>query len=143
MKKIFNAIFFQSWGTFTNETLICVAVTKKEILCFMKRNGVKPDLIERFERKADPSSTAAAFTWTPPGFGVTILWMNSWVGDDEDLNTLVHETNHLLYDISRDKGFTNEPEVQAYQQEYLFKNIRKELERRRKKFVIKSNRTKR
>ena len=35
-KQTFNTIFLQDWGTFTNETLVCVAVTKKEILQFMK-----------------------------------------------------------------------------------------------------------
>jgi hypothetical protein len=122
-KQTFNTIFLQDWGTFTNETLVCVAVTKKEILQFMKRNNFRKTLIEQFERKSAPSAGASAFVWNPTGAGCTLLWMDSWLGRREDVNTLVHETNHLIYDISRDKGFEDEPEIQAYQQEYLFKNI--------------------
>ena len=49
------------------------------------------------------------------------------VGDPDDLDTLVHETNHLVYDIARDKGFQNEPEILAYQQAYLFSGILEKL----------------
>ena len=133
-KQTFNTIFLQDWGTFTNETLVCVAVTEKEILQFMKRNNFRKTLIEQFERKSAPSAGANAFVWTPIGTGCTLLWMDSWLGRREDVNTLVHETNHLIYDISRDKGFKDEPEIQAYQQEYLFKNIWAGITDRRTKF---------
>lgn len=142
-RKIFKAIFIQSWGTFTNETLVCVGVTKLEILKYMKRAKVKPELIKRFEDKAH-NDKAAAFVWTPPNTGCTLLWMGGFCGDDEDIFDIVHETNHLIYDISRDKGFRDEPEIQAYQQEFLFSHILKELRKRYKKFKgVKSKRSKR
>jgi hypothetical protein len=130
----FKAMFFQKWGTFSNETMVCVGVTKTEILAFMKRGWVKPDLIEAFSRKRGPTEDKCAFVWTPPGTGATVLWMNGFDNDFEDMCTIVHETNHLVYDISRDKGFRDEPEIQAYQQEYLFRNIIAELQKRQKKF---------
>ena len=34
-----------------------------------------------------------------------MLWLRRWTGNADDLDDLVHETNHLIYDISRDKGF--------------------------------------
>ena len=132
-KPKFKATFFQDWGTFSNETLVCVGVDKPEILRYMKLSGVKPDLIAAFTRKVD-SPTASAFVWTPPMTGCTLLWLKRWTGNADDLDDLVHETNHLIYDIARDKGFQNEPEIQAYQQGYLFSGILKTLTERRAKF---------
>jgi hypothetical protein len=139
-KKHFKTMFFQKWGTFANETLVCVGVTKKEIRRFMVAKNCKPELIEKFDRGLNTDGKFA-FVWTPPNSGATLLWLGGWIGDAEDMDTLVHETNHLIYDISRDKGFQNEPEIQAYQQAYLFSHIWKELKNRRKKFGVKSSKT--
>jgi hypothetical protein len=140
-EPIFKTAFFQKWGTFTNETLVCVAMTKKEVLAFMKRRKVKPELIEKLDRKLVGIDGKTAFVWTPPDTGCTLLWMDSFSNESEDMCTLVHETNHLVYDIARDKGFQNEPEIQAYQQEYLFRHIVTELQNRWKKFGVKSSKT--
>jgi hypothetical protein len=138
----FKTIFFQKWGTFSNETMICIAMQRPEIISFMKRAKVKKELIEKFE-KIGPKPGAAAFVWTPPGTGCTLLWMGGFANDDEDIFDLVHETNHLVFDIARDKGFRDEAEINAYQQEFLFKNILKELRKRYKKFRGKIQRSKR
>jgi len=131
--KTFKAMFFQTWGTFSNETMICVGVTKAEVKAFMKRVNVQKELLDKFSTMVSVSGKSA-FVWTPPGTGCTLLWMGSFTGSDDDILNLVHETNHLVYDIARDKGFRDEPEINAYQQEFLFKNILQELRKRRKKF---------
>jgi hypothetical protein len=132
LKPKFSAIFMQDWGTFSNETLVCVNRDKAQILRYMKQTRIKPELITLFEAK--PETDAAAFVWTPSRTGCTLLWLQGWTGDPEDLDTLVHETNHLVYDISRDKGFKDEAEIQAYQQAYLFSGILEKLTVRRKRF---------
>jgi hypothetical protein len=132
LKPKFNTIFIQDWGTFSNETLVCVNRDKAQILRYMRQTRVKPELIERFEAK--PESDAEAFVWSPSDMGCTMLWLREWAGDLEDLNTLVHETNHLVFDISRDKGFKEEAEIQAYQQAYLFSGVLEKLTARRKQF---------
>jgi hypothetical protein len=140
-KQPFSAIFFQQWETFTNETLVCVGVSKEEILQFMKRSKVKDDLIDLFN-KVGPQPGVSGFVWTPKNTGCTLLWLDSFNGRERDMFTLIHETNHLIYDISRDKGYVNEPELQAHQQEFLFKQIWHELQKRYKKFGVKSSTTK-
>lgn len=130
-KSKFKILFFQDWGTFSNETLVCVGASKQEILAYMKANRFKIELIEKFERKTGPKESSEAFTWSPEGTGCTLLWIRYWNGDADDLDTLVHETNHLVYDIARDKGFRDEPEIQAYQQAYLFSGILKTLTARK------------
>ena len=130
-KPKFKILFFQDWGTFSNETLVCVGASKQEILTFMKANAVKPELIKLFEHKREPKDTSSAFVWTPDDSGCTLLWIRDWTGSPDDLDTLVHETNHLVYEISRDKGFKDEPEIQAYQQAYLFSGILETLTARK------------
>ena len=139
-KPKFNTIFIQDWGTFSNETLVCVNRDKAQILRYMRQTRIKPELIELFEAKSE--TDAAAFVWTPRGTGCTLLWLREWAGDPEDLDTLVHETNHLVYDISRDKGFKDEAEIQAYQQAYLFSGILEKLTVRRKRFNVVKSKTK-
>ena len=131
-KSKFSTIFIQDWGTFSNETLVCVNQDKAQILRYMKQTRIKPYLITLFEAK--PETDALAFVWTPSMTGCTMLWLKTWTGDFKDLDTLVHETNHLIYDISRDKGFKDEAEIQAYQQAYLFSGILEKLTARRKRF---------
>jgi len=137
----FNAIFIQDWGTFSNGTLVCVGVTKVDVIRYMKQTRIKPELISRFENKSEREDPCP-YVWTPSDTGCTLLWLPSWRGDFEDLDTLVHETNHLVYDISRDKGFEDEPEIQAYQQAYLFSGILEKLTIRRKRFNVKALKSK-
>ena len=139
-KPKFNTIFIQDWGTFSNETLVCVNRDKAQILRYMRQTRIKPELIELFEAKSETDSTA--FVWMPSDTGCTLLWLREWAGDPEDLDTLVHETNHLVYDISRDKGFKDEAEIQAYQQAYLFSGILEKLTVRRKRFNVVKSKTK-
>jgi len=139
-KPKFNAIFIQDWGTFSNETLVCVNVDKAQILRYMRQTHIKPELIDLFETK--PETDAVAYVWTPRGTGCTMLWLQGWTGNPEDLDTLVHETNHLVYDISRDKGFKDESEIQAYQQAYLFSGILEKLTVRRNQFKSVKSKTK-
>jgi len=131
-KPKFNTIFIQDWGTFSNETLVCVNVDKAQILRYMKQTRIKHEIIALFEAKSE--TDAQAFVWTPVRTGCTLLWLRTWTGDSEDLDILVHETNHLVFDISRDKGFKDEAEIQAYQQAYLFSEILEKLTKRRAKF---------
>ena len=139
-KPKFNAIFIQDWGTFSNETLVCVNVDKAQILRYMRQTHIKPELIDLFETKSE--TDAAAYVWTPNGTGCTMLWLQGWTGNPDDLDTLVHETNHLVYDISRDKGFKDEAEIQAYQQAYLFSGILEKLTVRRNQFKSVKSKTK-
>ena len=139
-KPKFNTIFIQEWGTFSTETLVCVNRDKAQILRYMRQTRIKPELIELFEAKSETDSTA--FVWMPARTGCTLLWLREWAGDPEDLDTLVHETNHLVYDISRDKGFKDEAEIQAYQQAYLFSGILEKLTVRRKRFNVVKSKTK-
>ena len=96
--------------------------SKPEILRYMRANRVKPDLIA-VAREVKSDTGALRIRLDAHGDRMYLLWLSGWIGDPDDLDTLVHETNHLVYDIARDKGFQNEPEILAYQQGYLVSGI--------------------
>ena len=122
--------FLQRWGSYSNETLVIVGATKGEIIAFMKRLDVKEEIIARFERNGptDDDADQLAYVWNPPGTGVTLLYFKDWVNDWDHWDTLLHETNHLIHHVLvKSKGMHEEPEAQAYQQEFLFRTIRRKL----------------
>jgi hypothetical protein len=119
-----NKWFIQDWGTLPNETLVVVGLTYERIVEEMKSNDFHEDVIKAFS-KAKPRSGANAWCWFEEGR--SLLWIEDWRTDLDHLTTLVHETNHLVFQVARDKGAEEEMEFQAYQQEYLFENIVKKL----------------
>lgn len=118
--------YIQDWGSYSNETIVVVGMDHKEILAGMLKMGVKPDIMRAYD-KLD-NYDYYGFEWEYDG--CTVLWLREWRYDADHLDTLVHETNHLVYDILvKSKGMGKEMEAQAYQQAYLFTNILKRLNR--------------
>lgn len=115
--------FLQDWGTFRNETFVVVGMGRLEILLAMKRQNFRDDAIKAFENEFRPrdNDPADAFIWTYEG--VSLLWFRDWKIDLEHYGNLVHETNHLVFEMSRDGGYRDELEANAYQQQYLWLNI--------------------
>ncbi len=118
--------FVQDWGTYPNQTFVVVGLAHKEILAAMRRRNFKKDAILAFAKtgRPDKGETASAFAWY---MGPSVLWFPEWKIDLAHYANLVHETNHLIFDAARDKGMRHEPEAQAYQQEFLFIEIVKKL----------------
>jgi hypothetical protein len=132
--------FIQDWGIFRNETFVCVGMTRMEILLEMKRQEFRKDAITAFEMTFRPKDDdpAAMFVWVDEG--ISLLWMADWRVDLEHYGDLVHETNHLVFEVGKDVGFREELEANAYTQQYLWLNIIKRLNER---LGVKSKRNKR
>lgn len=124
-----KTMFFLDWGPFLSETLVVVGHTNAEIVEFLRRKANSPNakvVIDAFEKKGRPRpDETSPFTFHLDG--KTVLYFPTWAGDDEDLDTLVHETNHLIFDVFGGKGMREEAEACAYTQAYLFHEIRKTL----------------
>lgn len=60
--------------------------------------------------------------------GKYILWFPKWTNSGEDLDTLLHETNHVVKHLMKHVG-SGDYETMAYTQEWLFSNIRKKLKK--------------
>lgn len=137
MKKF---CFLQDWGTYSNQTFVVVGMTLKEIIAAMRRRNFKKSAILSFEKGGRPKSDedAAAFVWVDGG--MSLLWFPEWKLDITHYSDLVHETNHLVFEIARDKGMSEEAEAQAYLQEYLWNSL---IYRLNKFSCVKSKRSKR
>lgn len=122
MKKF---AFMQDWGTYSNQTLVVVGMNKKEIVKHLKKIKAPKDAIASFLVVEESHFHEAAFVWS--NFGRTVLWLPSWQHTAKNEETLVHEVHHLIFDVMNSKGMADEPEALAYQMEFLFKNIRKNL----------------
>lgn len=125
MKKI----FLQDWGPFHQDTLVVVGMNNAEIVKWLRTyanaKGVQK-AIEDFEQGGRPNPNDEAFIYHFDGR--TILWLGwNWTGGKEDVCNLVHETNHLLFEVTRNKGMRDECEAQAYLQEWLFDQIATKL----------------
>lgn len=127
--------FIQDWGTYSNQTLVVVGMNHKQIIAKMKQMHLNKEIIQEFDKSGKDKDDielikgANAFCWLDE-HGRSVLSFVKWDGSWVDYDTLVHETYHLVYSIlHKHKNMKKEEEACAYQMEYLFRNIRKKLNR--------------
>lgn len=133
MKKSKKFAFIQGWGTYSNETLVVVGMGAEEIINYLHKNdfSFSSDFTEQLRQsfkddEDDPPSGRCVFDE-----GRSMLWLPSWKDDWENWETLMHEIVHLIHrGLCINKFMSKEDEAQAYQMEYLFRNLRTELHRR-------------
>lgn len=131
-KKSQKAYFIQDWGSYSNETLVVVAMNGDEILSAMKRLKIKKDVIDKFKEEKvtlDRSwfvNNNCAMCWIYEGR--TILWLRDWKEDWDHYETLLHECFHLIHNVLQvNKNMANEDEGCAYELEFLFRSMRRKL----------------
>jgi hypothetical protein len=130
VKKPRKFVYFQDWGSYSNETLVVVGMTCKETLSYIKRNDLQfsegfPNKLENFFESEKGAGCAGACVFDQ---GRSLLYFPRWYNCWDNWETLLHECYHLVYRICmKNKGMENEDEAIAYQLEYLFRNIRLKL----------------
>jgi len=121
-------MWLQNMGTYSNQLPVVVGYKNAAIVKWLRKISGKDaqKTIDVFASTGRPRPDETAFTFIYDER--MLLWLGwDWHDTPEDLATLVHETNHVVYETVRDKGMVNECEAQAYLQEYLFCEIRKKL----------------
>ena len=130
MKKQPKKYFLQNWGTYSNDTFVCVGMNKKEITEALKKLSASKDIIDRWENKGCDFHEIGSNASVWEEDGLTLLWFKKWTKTWNDLNVLVHEIYHLIYLVlHKRKGMADEQEGCAYQFEYLFNEMRKKLDK--------------
>ena len=127
MKKSIKFHYVQDWGTYSNQTLVCVAMSKKEIGKVLKR--LNPKMSDDFlsaQISDDGNSTGYVYHLK----GKTVLFLQEPPSEWRHWETLVHETYHLVSLVFSDKSMNDEEEASAYQQQFLFRAIRRRLQER-------------
>ena len=125
--------YLQDWGTYNNQTPVFVGYTIKEITTIIKKQDWNKEAIKKWcedEDLAEFMEGKNGGVWKYDGW--TLLYLPSWHGTWDDIETLVHECFHLTVAVlGHQKAFVNggnvEEEGMAYQQEYLFRSIRRKL----------------
>lgn len=117
--------YIQEWGTYECDTMVCVNMTHDMILKDMAKRGAKKALITGFNKLTKEDYDCRAFIWHHSGR--TLLWLSKW-DNQEMLGVLLHEIFHMIFFVmEKNKGMEEEYEAQAYQGQYLFNQIRAEL----------------
>lgn len=106
--------------------LVVVTKDRQNVLNLVKKYKLGRDLRNQIFR--DPVSIGdGGATYTDKVHGRFIIWFPEWKNSWDDIDTLVHETNHLVKFLMKFVGATNETEASAYTQEFLFRTIRHRL----------------
>lgn len=140
-----KVIFWQDTGAFQDNFLVSVGMKKKEILSYAKRTGACENtltLIDDLEPEDFTKEVRVGMTlFEKKTKAVVLLYFPEFEDNWEKWETLMHETHHLVHYLSKKKGFEEEPEAQAYLQEYIFRAIRRKLtfhlKRKKKKAITK------
>lgn len=132
MKKMRKIIFVQDYGTHTDQLLVCVGVSNKEIIayCKNKKNKIVPEFADWVEKTIDEKTiekNKGTFAWNDNMNG-TVLHLKKNEDTWDFWETLIHELHHAVEHFRVKKAMQDEPEALAYQQEYLFRSIRKKLQ---------------
>src|SRR3990167_4195246 len=127
-----NFCFLQNWHVYPNDTLVCIGMTKPEIVAFIRdkekgKEKWKTGVAEDFENTKTPIGDKGYF-WYPDEAAQSILIINEWDGSWDNFETLIHELHHAVHIMLGEKrGMAGEVEALAYAQEYLFRSIRKKI----------------
>lgn len=129
-KKFF---YVQEWGSYTNQTLVCVGMTANEIVSASKKLKSDKEFIDFLDKdirdevdKLQIDGSNGMFTEKN---GASLLWLKVWENTWKSTGVLIHELSHAIYMIlDKSKGMMDEVEAKAYQQEYLFHQIRSKLD---------------
>ena len=127
-EKSFKKIFVQGYGTHTDQILVAVGVSRKEILSYLKKVKARPEYID-FIKKTDDKffENKGTFAWNDKVDG-TILYLKKYEDLWDFWETLIHELHHAIEHFRVKKAMQDEPEALAYQQEFLFRAIRRKLQ---------------
>lgn len=132
-KKSKQFWYLQNWGTYSNQTFVCIGMNHQEITDAFKKLKSKPAVINawiRDKEKLLPQLTMSdgGLTWRDEESCVTLLWFPTWKNDWQHWDSLLHETYHLVYfGLLEQRLMNKEEDAFAYQQEYLFREIRRTL----------------
>ena len=125
MKK--KILFNIDCGIFLNNILVSVGNEHKDIYKYIKRvnsgwflKAFKED--EELFNKCK-NNNLAFILLSKEYKGIIILHLNEYKDNFESIKTLCHEIHHIVWEVSKMKGFTEEYEAKAYLFEDLLDKI--------------------
>lgn len=124
-------MYFQDWGTYGIESIVVVGYNHKEILQKLKKLGARKEILKEIEeekKSIEPFMRGCGFFVMLEKTGANILWFSRYGSDWDFIETLIHELFHAVHDcLGTRKSMMEEDDAMAYQQEFLFRSIRRKL----------------
>lgn len=137
-KKRTKFWYIQSCGTYTSDIPVFVGYTVKEITQIVKKQNWKKEPKDAWIKNYDEDNlvfdeSKTGGVWFSQGYA--ILWLREFKNDWTSYETIMHECFHLVVNLlGKSKMMINnsngvvEEEAMAYQQEFLFREIRRKLQ---------------
>jgi hypothetical protein len=127
MKKQKRVAFIQDHGIFPSEMLVCVGLSKQEIIRQAKKlKCLKDYIVFLQDMSAAPGISPRAWFYYKGGKYCLVLlkYEDTW----SFWELLLHELVHVADVVSEDGAFTDEMEARAYFVEHMFHHIRRKLQ---------------
>ena len=124
-----KSVFLQDCGIYSNQIIVAIECEKQDILNWLtKQERIKKEAIDWIKGENEAFEIFNEMNALVAHNDGKLMLLLKKVEDDWDyLETLLHELNHVVWYIARDRRFRDEMEAQAYLQEYLFHSIRRKL----------------
>lgn len=129
-KKIKKFAYIQNWGTYDQETLVCVGMSPEEILAYAKKHKFNKQTIKNFENEIPKLNKLyqGGCAITCVSGNTTCLILRNYEDTWSYWETLMHECYHLVYHVFGRNLMSTEEEAFAYQLEFMFRSIRRKLQ---------------
>jgi hypothetical protein len=133
MRALFKHAYLQPWGTYRYDTAVIVGMNKAETINAIRRltkdSRIWRETVKEIEEDTELdkclSDNRGLFSWYENG--TSVLWLKTWKSGWEYLDVLNHEVDHAIYYWCRHISIQDEAEAQAYQHEYLHREMRTHL----------------
>jgi len=136
-KKNVPFAFIQDFGTYQDDMFVIVgAKSREDIVKVAKSARIKKSLIKYLSEGdigTDFKEAGSIVSFTQDGTENMVLFLHYWKNCWDFWETLMHELHHVVhFHIAVARRMEKEAEALAYQQEYLFRSIRRKLQGTRK-----------
>jgi hypothetical protein len=126
ISKIKKYHYKQNWGTYLNDTLVFVGYNANEVIKLLDKWEKTEYFISKINEELFNNNRGVVIFDN----NRTLLWLKEFKDDWEFYEVLIHESHHLIFNVLGEcRMMKDEIEAQAYQQEYLFREIRQKLQK--------------
>jgi len=134
--KPFKHVFIQDWGTYSDQMIVSVGMSTEDLLSWVKKlkdlkEGVVEILEENLKTMENRRDKGGFMRFTTEKCAVSCLIILEWDRTLENNGLLVHELSHAIdFVLGNGKMMERETEAKAYQLEFLYLAIVRELDRK-------------
>ncbi len=133
MKNKKPLIYVMDCGTYNDQMLVSIGANREQIVKYLKKTKCKKEAIAFVQNDEIPfeeiGGAKKGFFAVHPESGFCGIFLSPFLDEWEWYETLLHETHHVTNVLlTKSKNMSDEVEAIAYQQEFLFRSIRRKAQ---------------